>query len=405
MVPRLLCLHLKRFPRFLSNAILYQNGSKGVGHLHTSLALNGVWDLVWKKPESEDDKKPPHTYDTVLPRVKWLMTSWEGLVLELTREQARTPWFEMRPGHATGTTFYQWLCVSKFILLNDASLGDDASTLLELLGMNITKQSVNVISKKNQKQLKNAYKALGYTYTNSTTNHEMERTIHEQIPTDAMVFQHIVRSLCMTPIKRKSKHVSEAFRQGHLAEIKIAASLNAFLMQESSGAIVSTDLFNVSLLKNKLVKIAAVSPDGIGVVTCAWLEESDQSVIANDMRKLFGFFESQDYLSDFSHVHVPDASETDLGHTLSLDDDDSADATKRGHHSSGSNGADANERGHHLSSSNSTLMAPEMTALESERDTVAFVSAFEFKHHSSVLTLAETTLLIERTLSFHDSTL
>lgn len=87
----------------------------------------------------------------------------------------------------------------------------------------------------------------------------------------------------MTPIKRKSKAVSEAFRQGRLAEIEIAQSLESFLSQHSRGFIESLDLFSVGLLQSKLLRVAAVSPDGISIVTCVKPEESDESVAANDM--------------------------------------------------------------------------------------------------------------------------
>lgn len=229
----------RKISRVPSNAILYRNGSKGVGNLHTSLPLNGVWDLIRKKPLATDDKAPSRTYYFVHPRVKGLMNSWEGLVLELTQTQAQTPWFEMRPGHATGTTFYQWLCASKFTLLKVPSLEDGVRLLLELFGMNITMISSETVSKKTQKQLKTSYKALGYTYTRETTVEDMVQVICEQIPMKGIIFQHIVRSWCMVPIKRKSKAVSEAFRQGHLAEIEIGDSLGAFMKHESRGAIVS----------------------------------------------------------------------------------------------------------------------------------------------------------------------
>jgi hypothetical protein len=352
----------RKINRVPSYAILYRNGSKGVGQLHTSLPLNGVWDLVRNTRLSAEEELPTRAYDDAPSQVKQLMSTWESLVIELTRQQARTPWFEMRPGHATGTTFYQWLCVAKFILLNDSSLGEErVQGLFELFGMKTNKKSVDdILRSKTTKQLKAACKTLGYTFTGNSTEdrHQMAEVVSDQVPAEHIVFQRIVRSWCMTPIKRKSKRVSEAFRQGRLAEIEIAGSLGSFLTTKSNQAIISTDLYNTGLLQSKALKVAAVSPDAVGVVTCARPDDSDASVSANDVRKLFSFFENENHLSDIASA----ASHSSGDESEATDGDGEGNA---------------------------------------EPDKLAFTAAFEFKHHSSVLTIAQTERIVSTELNGH----
>lgn len=86
---------IRKASRVPLHAIVYCNGSNSVGQLHTRVPLNGIQDLVQKKCLSDDDKIIPQNYNQLLPESCQLMIAWEGFVLELTREQACMPCFEM----------------------------------------------------------------------------------------------------------------------------------------------------------------------------------------------------------------------------------------------------------------------------------------------------------------------
>lgn len=124
------------------------------------------------------------------------------------------------------------------------------------------------------------------------------------------------------------------------------------------------DQFDVGLLQSKIVKIAAVSPDGVGVITCTRPDDNDESVLANDVRKLFAFFASQNHLSEVDGAPSEDAEST-TGETSPSDEESEAPRD-----------------------------------IEKE-ETLAFVSAFEFKHHSSVLTVSETRSIVSTSLNNH----
>lgn len=153
---------IRKASRVPLHAIVYCNGSNSVGQLHTRVPLNGIQDLVQKKCLSDNDKIIPQNYNQLLPESCQLMIAWEGFVLELTREQACMPCFEMLLvmwwvlHSTTGCA-----ALSIFFCLDYESLGDDARAILRLFGMSVTRKSESVVLKKTDKQLKAAYKALG----------------------------------------------------------------------------------------------------------------------------------------------------------------------------------------------------------------------------------------------------
>jgi hypothetical protein len=79
----------------------------------------------------------------------------------------------------------------------------------------------------------------------------MTLAVTKQHPSNALVFQKIVTSWCMAPIKRKNRDVVEAFRQGKLAEPLIHENVVAFLSSHSKGMLNITQAFNVGLVKSR----------------------------------------------------------------------------------------------------------------------------------------------------------
>jgi len=120
----------------------------------------------------------------------------------------------------------------------------------------------------------------------------MTLAVTKQHPSNALVFQKIVTSWCMAPIKRKNRDVVEAFRQGKLAKPLIHENVVAFLSSHSQGMLNITQEFNVRLVKSRYDGISAVSPDAIAVLQIATevpTEVAGDSKIAKDCENLVSY--------------------------------------------------------------------------------------------------------------------
>ena len=154
-----------------------------------------------------------------------LYKSWLDSVVELTKHQSSTPWFELRTGNLTGTTSKNVLRCAKFILLDNPVSSSDAYSFYNVIGVPLVRPSEVVVAKKLKKDKKN-YASLGYT--DVIRDDELDSIIMNQKPHDKLVFQKIVRSWCMAPIKTKGHNFIDSFAQGKMAEPKINKAISYF---------------------------------------------------------------------------------------------------------------------------------------------------------------------------------
>jgi hypothetical protein len=110
-----------------------------------------------------------------------------------------------------------------------------------------------------KKDMKKALIALGYTGKES--KEVAKKILQNQYPSNKLVFEKIIKSWFMAPIKTKSKAVLEVFHVGHLAEDNINNSMAPFIKHHSKGLLEITKHFGTGLLQSKECTAAAVSPD------------------------------------------------------------------------------------------------------------------------------------------------
>jgi hypothetical protein len=253
-----------------THAVCYRNGSGGIGNVHFSdSTLYGLWDLECSLPIGKgknDIVKDPNEHGSIQ---ETLFKSWNEYVLELTSVQAVCPWFNMQTGFLTGTTNKNTVAAVKFALLANDQYGEHVLPLFKILGMNLSRPTEDAISKLDTKKIAKAYRQL--SYTSKKTKNEMTRAIVNQI----LVFETIVKSWCMAPVKKKRREIVDAFCQGQLAESEINNSISKFISFHSKGLINVTLLHTVGLLQSKCCPIAAVLPDQIGTLKCLVPAEND----------------------------------------------------------------------------------------------------------------------------------
>lgn len=347
-------------------AVCYRSGTSSIGNVHFSdQSMYGVWELERPGPFGSlkgDIVKPCYEDGSVQSR---LFGQWDNRVFELTSVQAATPWFDLRHGFLTGTTYKNALGAVKYTLLSDDEYGDRMLPLFNLVGMKDNRPSEQRVQSLSAKELEKAYHKLGYSDKPSVAR--MRLVVRSQIPSDELVFEKIVKSWCMSPIKKKSKAIIEAFRQGRLAEEEINKSIPSFISHHTNGLLAVTHQRSVGLMQSMdcHTKIAAVSPDQMGAMRCRLSanEDHDTSIAAADARKLDDFFrrERNKYISE----HVD---------TLRQRSDSAMDE------------------------SDDSSTSESDSSSERQQD-CHFLSAFEYKHKSANLTISRTQTIVQETLN------
>jgi hypothetical protein len=87
-----------------------------------------------------------------------LVENWEESVIEITKHQNATPWFELRCGQLTGTTTKNVLRCVKFTLIDYENTEKAAKIIFELLGVPILRPSMDAINRKSLKDKKKCAK-------------------------------------------------------------------------------------------------------------------------------------------------------------------------------------------------------------------------------------------------------
>lgn len=274
-------------------ALCYRSGSKAVAMLHTTLPYATVWDLTTTGSTIE---LPVICYKNASAEMLYLR--WLSSVTMFVACQGCSPWFEARVGHLTGTTAMQTLRTIKFLLLDDPN-SPSVGILLQLLGLSLERKTREQIIRLTPRNMKTAYKTLGYEATASTTREEYIDKLCKQYPSPSLVYQKLVTSWCMAPIKSRTKGVVESFRQGKLAEKMIHSNVVPFVNNNTSGLIYILQAFNVGLVKNREDHISAVSPDAVCVLGCTTvgLSPNNESLLAASVRKLCEFLDTCDEVS------------------------------------------------------------------------------------------------------------
>ena len=275
-----------------SFAMCYRNGSKGIGNIHSTLPLTGVWDLVNKKGSVNPPQPPPLRFLS-LPSER-LYKRWQGTATIFVSCQGCTPWFEARMGHLTGTTVLRTLKAVKFVIVDTVKSPQLSHFLRSTIGLKLVRKTQQQLAGVSLPVLKKAYRALGHMPTSKTPRQDMITAVTRQHPSDMLVFQKIVTSWCMTPIKKKNRDIVEAFRQGKVAEPLIHDNVAEFIRIHTKGMILVSQGFNVGLVKSRDDKISAVSPDALAVLECATSLTpgvSEYGQIALDSDKLVAFLD------------------------------------------------------------------------------------------------------------------
>jgi hypothetical protein len=199
---------------------------------------------------------------------------WQSKTITFVACQGCTPWFEARVGHLTGTTVLKIVKILKFVLVDELDgTGPDQEFIIRdvltlILGLKMDRKTEEQLATATLPMLRKAYKTLGFKVSNKTTRQEMTEAVARQHPSNSLVYQRLVTSWCMTPIKKKSKEIVEAFRQGKLAEPLIHNNVANFLVQHSKGMLSIPQLINAGLVKSRGDHISAVSPDAMAVLQC-----------------------------------------------------------------------------------------------------------------------------------------
>jgi hypothetical protein len=184
-----------------STAMCYHNGSKGIGNVHSTLPYTACWDLVYKSATSDNSEKPIEFTNLA---TEDLYQRWMSQVTIFVACQAATPWFEARVGHLTGTTVLHALKVLKYVIADNVEERFRVlvnNLLCEVIGLSFARKTEAHLKGISQQSLKKAYKALGYKATKATSDKDMIAVIAKNAPSEALVFQQIIVSWCMTPIK------------------------------------------------------------------------------------------------------------------------------------------------------------------------------------------------------------
>ena len=120
--------------------------------------------------------------------------------------QGATPWFEARVCHLTGTTVLQAMKVLKYVIADNVEerFRDLVNNLLRnVIGLSFAWKTEAQLKGISQQSLKKAYNALWYKATKATLDEDIIAAIAKNAPSEALVFQRIIVSWCMTPIKKK----------------------------------------------------------------------------------------------------------------------------------------------------------------------------------------------------------
>jgi hypothetical protein len=117
------------------SATAFRNGTENVGNIHSSLPHTGVWEL-----ENYQDEVSTSVMHDELHEV--LVSRWNAKVMHLTTCQAKSPWFEMRCGHLTGTTIKNVFRCWKFAV-NEEMECEQVNKMYDTIGFNMERKNVD----------------------------------------------------------------------------------------------------------------------------------------------------------------------------------------------------------------------------------------------------------------------
>jgi hypothetical protein len=117
-------------------ALCYRNGNKGIGMIHTTLPLPGIWDLITNGSLTDSPAIAFKTSTAELLYFRWLSS-----IIMFVAYQGSSPWFEARVGHLTGTTALKIIKTLKFVLLEDTTLPSAVTKLMQVLGLALERKT------------------------------------------------------------------------------------------------------------------------------------------------------------------------------------------------------------------------------------------------------------------------
>lgn len=253
-------------------ALCYRSGSKGIGNIHTNLHSDAhAWTLSGYISTSVPSSPPTNVIEEMYSR-------WMNLTYHITSVQATTPWFESRMGRLTGTTAKNVIRCLKFEYLDISEDGEKYKTVMNIFGLKLERYTIDKFDSMSVKKKKTECKRLGFHSTSNMRTDELSNILLKQYPHKSLVLEKIFKAWCMAPIKRKGNSTRDSFRQGRMAEPLIHESISTFLDSKTSGSIIISLMKEVGLIRSIDHSIAAVSPDGIAVITCSIDESINESV-------------------------------------------------------------------------------------------------------------------------------
>lgn len=235
----------------------FRNGVKAFGNVFTTEQVNGQWVL------NRLNAKPyaPPTFTSAVNTK--LHERWTKSVIEITEQQAIFPWFECRTGCLTGTTTKNIFRCLKFVLTDDTIIGWDVVMFFKEIGIVLKRPSEEDLKKVGIVKRKKRFVALGYTC--NATNSVINEALKLHYPHDSLVYEKLVKSWCMAPIKTRAKATKDSFAQGKAAEPLINGSIEAFFKTRTD-EIVLQDLWNTGLFRRKQELLVASSHDGMAMM-------------------------------------------------------------------------------------------------------------------------------------------
>ena len=287
--------------------MIYRNGKKRTGNVHTSSALVGVWDLqpqyvndfphvpypdVSRNIARELNSNEAGTDDHDTPSLdmldKWLEND---MITEVVGSQGGTPWMEARMGQLTGTTSKNVLNAIKHILVDDRHHGVSYKQLFQILGAKLSKPSRASLEGKSLTALRKSCIGLGYDKQELgkgwDKSVDLLRTVNKMHVSPKLVFEKIVKAWCMAPIKSRSKNIQEAFRKGHIAEKETNKNIAGFINYHSRNQIEIERIYNCGLIYSMTDRVSAVSPDAMSIIKINVPTEGNSNVLCQKLKDFF----------------------------------------------------------------------------------------------------------------------